>query len=68
MTFNRKFQDIILDIEKKGDMSQPRDMKVKELTIDKRVFNPTQPFANFEKRKFNWKYFAGELAWYLNKD
>lgn len=68
MAFNQKFKNIILDIEKLGDMSQPRDMKVKELTIDKRVFNPAQPFANFEKRKFNWKYFAGELAWYLNKD
>jgi thymidylate synthase len=30
--------------------------------------NPKQAFANFNSREFNWKYFAGELAWYLNKD
>lgn len=68
MAFNTDFKEIILDIESIGSTSQPRDMKVKELTIDQRSFNPTQTIANFENRKFNWKYFAGELAWYLEKD
>lgn len=68
MTFNNKFKSIIFDIEEYGDTSQPRDMKVRELTIDQRCFDPTRTIANFENRKFNWKYFAGELAWYLNRD
>ena len=68
MTFNNTFKGIIFDIEEYGDTSQPRDMKVRELTIDQRCFDPTRTIANFENRKFNWKYFAGELAWYLNRD
>jgi thymidylate synthase len=68
MTFNNKFKDLILDIEKNGSVTQPRDMKVKELTVQTLEFDPSLPFANFNKRKFNWKYFAGELAWYLRKD
>ena len=68
MTFNNKFKDLILDIEQNGSVTQPRDMKVKELTVQTLEFDSTIPFANFNKRKFNWKYFAGELAWYLRKD
>lgn len=68
MQANEVFRAIINDIEVLGETSQPREMKVNELTIDQRVFDPTQTIANFNSRKFNWKYFAGELAWYLNKD
>jgi thymidylate synthase len=68
MAFNNTFKDLILDIEKNGAVTQPRDMKVKERTVQTLEFNPTEPFANFNKRKFNWKYFAGELAWYMRKD
>jgi len=68
MTFNNKFKDLILDIEKDGNVSQPRDMKVKELTIQTLEFDPTQTIANFDNRSFNWKYFGGELCWYLNRD
>jgi thymidylate synthase len=68
MSFNKEFKDLINNIETNGDVTQPRDMKVKELTVQTLEFNPTEPFANFNKRKFNWKYFAGELAWYMRKD
>lgn len=68
MSFNSEFKEIIFDIEEYGDVSQPRDMKVKELTITTRSFNPKETFADFADRKFNFKYFAGELAWYLKKD
>jgi thymidylate synthase len=66
--FNTIFKDIILDIEKEGQLSQPRDMKVKELTIQTLAFDPRWTVADFESRKFNFKYFAGELAWYLLQD
>jgi|TARA_B110000908_G_C10263203_1_gene461009 thymidylate synthase len=68
MQANHVFQDIIHDIINDGAVSQPRDMEVNELTIDQRVFDPTKTIADFTSRKFNWKYFAGELAWYMNKD
>jgi len=66
--FNNQFKGIIEDIKAEGQLSQPRDMKVRELTIDQRMFDPRYTVANFKNRNFNYKYFAGELAWYLNKD
>ena len=68
MTFNDKFKDLILDIEHDGNVSQPRDMKVKELTVQTLKFDPTKTIAHFDSRSFNWKYFGGELCWYLNRD
>ena len=67
-SFNEVFKAIINDIEFLGETSQPRDMKVKELTVQNYKIDSTRPFANFESRKFNWKYLAGELVWYLNQD
>ena len=66
--FNNIFKDIINDITDNGQLSQPRDMQVRELTIDQRKFDPKFTVANFQNRKFNYKYFAGELAWYLQRD
>ena len=68
MSFNQEFKDLINDIEIDGSISQPRDMKVKELLVTTRSFDPTKTIAHFDSRKFNFKYFAGELAWYLNRD
>lgn len=68
MSFNEEFKDLINDIENDGSISQPRDMKVKELLVTTRSFDPTKTIAHFDSRKFNFKYFAGELAWYLNRD
>lgn len=66
--FNNIFKDIINDITDNGQLSQPRDMQVRELTIDQRRFDPRFTIANFDNRAFNYKYFAGELAWYLMRD
>ena len=68
MTFNNAFKNIISNIEDKGTVEQPRDLKVKELTVQQFVFDPKMPIADFENRSFNFKYFAGELVWYLNRD
>lgn len=68
MKFNDTFKDIILQIEKDGTVEQPRELKVKELTVQQFAFDSSKPFADFENRAFNFKYFAGELVWYLNKD
>lgn len=66
--FSESFINMIKEIESKGSISQPRDLKVKELIYGQMSIDSTRPFANFVDRKFNHKYFAGELAWYLNKD
>lgn len=68
MNFSSQFSKTITNIEEIGSVSQPRDMKVKELALTTLPIDPYMPIANFENRKFNWKYFAGELAWYLRKD
>ena len=66
--FSNTFINTIGEIESNGSISQPRDLKVKELIYGQLEIDSTQPFANFIDRKFNWKYFAGELAGYLNRN
>ena len=68
MNFSSQFQEILKNIDEIGSESQPRDMKVKELPLTTLGIDSYLPIANFESRKFNWKYFAGELSWYLRKD
>ena len=68
MNFSNQFIDTIIDIESNGDVSQPRDLKVKELQFGHIAIDPTRPIADFEARGFNWKYLAGEMAWYLKRD
>jgi thymidylate synthase len=43
-------------------------LKVKESILSNFVINPKQPIADFPQRNFNWKYLAGEMAWYLKQD
>jgi thymidylate synthase len=50
------------------DESSPRDLKVKEELLARLDIDPTDCIADFKDREFNFKYFAGELAWYLKKD
>lgn len=66
--FSTVFKNIISDIKMNGEVSKPRDLEVTELMYAGYKVDPKQAFANFTSREFNWKYFAGELAWYLNKD
>ena len=66
--FSTVFKNIISDIKIHGEVSKPRDLEVTELMYAGYKVDPKQSFVNFTSREFNWKYFAGELAWYLNKD
>jgi len=66
--FSSIFQHLIKDISENGEECMPRDLAVKEQLFTKLPINPTMPFADYKSRAFNWKYFAGELAWYLRKD
>jgi thymidylate synthase len=67
-SLNSEFHNLINKIETKGFLSQPRGLKVKELEMERLTINPTMSLADFEARPFNWKYFMGELAWYLKQD
>jgi thymidylate synthase len=60
--------DLIEAVRKHGEISQPRNLKVFEGIYGHINVNPSSPFANFKDREFNWRYFAGELAWYLKCD
>jgi len=66
--FSVVFQNIISDLKTNGKVSKPRDLEVVELMYSGYQIDPTRPIANFNSRKFNWKYFAGEMVWYMNKD
>ena len=56
---------LLEDLEVAGQTSSPRGLKVKEAMLATLEINPVYPIMNFEPRKFDWKYFAGETAWYL---
>ncbi len=66
--FSSTFQHLIKDISENGEECTPRDLAVKEQMFTKLPINPIMPFASYNSRTFNWKYLAGELAWYLRKD
>ena len=68
MSFSKTFINIINHIDEHGEESQPRDLKVKEAILDNFTIDPVYPIANFPQRTFNWKYLAGELAWYMKQD
>mgnify|MGYP006092341315 CR=1 FL=1 len=68
MSFSSTFTNIIHHIEDHGETSQPRDLKVKEAILSNFSIDPVYPIADFPQRKFNWKYLAGEMAWYLKQD
>lgn len=67
-SLNFRFKELISKIEdESNNTANPRGLKVKESLITGFDIDPNFPCADFESRGFNWKYFAGELAWYLLK-
>lgn len=67
-TLNSEYHRLINKIETEGSLSSPRGLAVKDLEIQKLTFNPLFSIPNFKSRPFNWKYFLGEMSWYLKKD
>ena len=65
---NIEFKRLISLIKKDGYESKPRNEKVKETFNELLCLDPTKVLVNFNSRKFSYKYFAGELAWYLKKE
>jgi thymidylate synthase len=67
-SLNQQFHSLLTKFEIEGIESAPRGLAVKELELETLQISPNFPIPDFEARPFNWKYFMGELAWYLKKD
>ena len=67
-SFNTVFSGIIKDIQEFGTVAQPRSLKVSELAPFSVALDPTNVFADFTARPMNFKYLAGEFAWYMQRD
>lgn len=65
---NSQVYALLEDLTTFGMKSAPRGHKVVEANVATLDIDPLHPIMNFSDRKFNYKYFAGELAWYLSKD
>jgi thymidylate synthase len=64
-SINEEFQAFLDRCESE---SAPRGLKVRESLLESVNLIPTKTITNFENRPFNFKYFCGELAWYLSQD
>lgn len=65
---NLQVFQLLEDLEAAGQTSSPRGLKTKEANLATLEIDPTYPVMDFNARRFNWRYFAGELAWYLKAD
>lgn len=67
-SLNAQFKFMIHQLNVDGIHSSPRGLAVKELELQTLSFNPNFAIPDFKARPFNWKYFMGELAWYMHRD
>jgi len=65
---NNVVRNLLSDIQTKGTESAPRGLKVRELNLQTLEIDPFYPLMDFEARPFGFKYFMGEMAWYLTRD
>lgn len=65
LSINQEVNRLLTEI---NEENSPRDLKVKEKLFASFKIDPTCVIIDHTARKFNWKYFAGELYWYLLKD
>lgn len=52
-------------LSKKYKQVAPRGLKVNEYIQESIEIDPLNAISNFESRPFNFKYFTGEMLWYL---
>ncbi len=71
LSINNKFKELIFEIESThatGEEATPRGLKVKEALITGFMIKPEYCITDFEARKFNFKYLAGETYWFLTQE
>jgi thymidylate synthase len=61
-------KSLLQKIDSHGLESAPRGQRVREVFNHTLEFDPRFPLMDFESRKFNSRYFAGEIAWYLMRE
>lgn len=61
-------KELLGKIDILGQESAPRGQKVREIELETLRIDPNFAVMDFPARPFNWKYFMGELGWYLLKD
>lgn len=64
ININKEFKNIVSIILDTDEISI-RNLKLKEKLFTTISINPYNSIVNFDSRQFNWKYFCGELFWYL---
>jgi thymidylate synthase len=64
-TINSEVRSLLLSMNREDS---PRGLRVVEEYLTTLKLDPYYPLMNFESRKFNWKYFIGELWWYLSEN
>jgi thymidylate synthase len=67
-SINNQFKQLIEKINNEGIHSSPRGLQVKELELQTLELDPNFTILDFKARPFDWKYFLGELSWYLQRD
>jgi thymidylate synthase len=65
---NVQVLQLIEDLGVAGQTSSPRGLVTKDANLATLDINPLYCAMDFTPRKFNYRYFAGELAWYLRAD
>jgi len=65
---NVQVYQLLDDLDSVGMHSSPRGQKVVEATLCTLDIDPTLPVMVFKDRPFNWKYLAGEIAWYIKRE
>jgi len=68
LSISNVVKELICRINSFGTESAPRGQKVRELELEMLRLDPHFSLMDFEDRPFNYKYFMGELGWYLLKD
>jgi len=67
-TMNSAFTTQVQAINSHGYHSAPRGLAVREIELAHMEIDPRFSVPSFPSRPFNWKYFMGELSWYMTKN
>ena len=67
-SISKAVKNLIQKIDNTGLESAPRGQKVREVFNEILEFDPRFPLMDFDERPFNYRYFAGEIGFYLMKD
>lgn len=59
---------LLEDLDVAGQTTSPRGLTTVEANLATLDIDPIYSVMDFSPRKFNWRYFAGELAWYIKAE